>query len=220
MQCSMFGKLPSKRDFVSYNMARPFLDHWETWLQTAVATSRLALGETWQGSFLNAPIWRFWFGSDIFGQQVTGALMPSVDGVGRYFPLSVCACATNGLRLLTPPAPALDQWHESCEQFLLSMLEDQLVGDAATLLAALPFAPVAPDGVIAPSIENPATWISPSGSLDAAFTSLKAMNDDAVHRRRSYWWTVGGGSHPACLIACHGSPEPEFLTQMITSKFT
>ena len=38
--CGMFGKLPSKRDFVAYNMPRPFLDQWEEWLQSAVAASR------------------------------------------------------------------------------------------------------------------------------------------------------------------------------------
>ena len=59
MVCGMFGKLPSKRDFIAYNMPRPFLDAWETWLQAGVAESKLALNDRWQEMFLGVPIWRF-----------------------------------------------------------------------------------------------------------------------------------------------------------------
>ena len=220
MHCGMFGKLPSKRDFVSYNMARPFLDHWENWLQTGVASSRLTLGNGWQNSFLNAPIWRFWFGEQIFGQQVTGAVMPSVDGVGRYFPLSVCACTTNGSRLVAPPSQELNVWHDACEQFLLRMLEDKLEGDPSTLLAELPFAPFNNDVLSPPVIDNPATWIAQEGSLDAAFASLQARNEDALHGKRSYWWTMGGANHQANLIAHVGRTSPDFMTVMLKGAKT
>ncbi|WP_164076542.1 type VI secretion system-associated protein TagF, partial [Stenotrophomonas maltophilia] len=47
----------------------------------------------WTAVFLKAPIWRFWCGSSVLGTSLIGALMPSVDGVGRYFPLTVLAPA-------------------------------------------------------------------------------------------------------------------------------
>jgi type VI secretion system protein ImpM len=91
MQCGLYGKLPGKRDFVAIAAPREFLTVWEPWLQGAVAASRSRLGEAWQEAFLTAPIWRFWLGADICGNSVIGAFISSLDGVGRYFPLTLNA---------------------------------------------------------------------------------------------------------------------------------
>ena len=91
MQCGLFGKLSAKRDFVALSVPRDFLNAWEPWMQSCVSASRDSLGETWLESYLTAPIWRFWLGADICGATVTGAVMPSLDGVGRYYPLTLLA---------------------------------------------------------------------------------------------------------------------------------
>jgi hypothetical protein len=54
MKCGIYGKLPSKRDFVVHNMPRPFLNMWENWLQSAVAASHNQLGDSWHEAFLSA----------------------------------------------------------------------------------------------------------------------------------------------------------------------
>lgn len=219
MLCGMFGKLPSKRDFVSYNMPRPFLNEWEDWLQTAVAASRHRLGAAWQDIFLGFPVWHYWFGRRVFGQAVTGALMPSVDGMGRYFPLCICACEAEGIRLLPPPDEELDVWHAACQHFLLQMLEDELEDDPAALLEGLAFAP---HEAVGPSVDfqHPIQlWSSEDGSLDRAFGQLRAMNDDAVHGSRSYWWTGGGVNHKAQLIAMDGRADPSILCALMTGAF-
>jgi len=47
-------------------------------------------GEDWLDSYLTAPIWRFLLSSGVCGQMpMLGVMMPSVDRVGRYFPLTV-----------------------------------------------------------------------------------------------------------------------------------
>ena len=217
MLCGMFGKLPSKRDFVSYNMQRPFLDQWEEWLQGAVAASRHALGEQWQEVFLRVPIWRFWFGRRVYGTAVTGALMPSVDGVGRYFPLTICACEPPDARLVPPPSPELEDWQEQCETFLLRLLEDQLDGEPSSLLEGLPFAPVAPRGEAPGHSGRVLAWSSgDDGSLAAAFLSLKTLNDEQVHSGRSYWWTRGGAAHRAQLVVMDGRADAPFFTSLLT----
>src|SRR6185437_14844380 len=96
-----FGKLPAKRDFVAYQASRPFLDLWEPWLQASLATSRLTLGEEWSPAYNRAPLWRFWLGAQFAGEAMLGALMASVDGVGRPFPLTLF-CGEGG-GLLPPP---------------------------------------------------------------------------------------------------------------------
>jgi type VI secretion system protein ImpM len=222
MQCGLFGKLPSKRDFVSYNMPRPFLDHWEQWLQGAVAASRLALGESWMDIFLNAPLWRFWCGRSVFGQAATGALMPSVDGIGRYFPLSLCACEPEGTRLPLPFGGALDEWHAGCEQFLLRMLDDKLDAEPAALLETVPFVTLSERSGITPSfgsLDTPLSiWPGASGSLEASFRALEGALQDRLHDGTSYWWTIGGAAREAQLIALEGRPQPEFLTALMTGR--
>ena len=96
MPRSLYGKLPTKRDFIAAGVPREFLAVWEPWLQGSVSASRVTLGDRWQAAFLTAPIWRFWLGSDLCGVDVIGAFMPSLDGVGRYFPLTLIACADPG----------------------------------------------------------------------------------------------------------------------------
>ena len=65
MQCSLFGKLPARRDFIAVKAPREFLAAWEPWLQSAISSSRNELGKDWQPAFLTAPIWRFWLGEEI-----------------------------------------------------------------------------------------------------------------------------------------------------------
>ena len=45
MQCSLYGKVPAKRDFIAIGAPREFLDAWEPWLQGAISASRTTLGE-------------------------------------------------------------------------------------------------------------------------------------------------------------------------------
>ena len=217
MLCGMFGKLPSRRDFVSYNMPRPFLDHWEEWLQAGVAASKHALGSRWQELFLTAPIWRFWLGSKVYGTAVSGALMPSVDGIGRYFPLTLCACEPAEQQLLPPPSGQLDAWHQTCEDFLLCMLDDHLDEEPAILLERVPFAPVAERFSLLPQAGRMLVWSGgDGGSLASAFRSLQIMNDEEMHGGRSYWWTQGGAAHPPQLLAMNGRADANLMASLLT----
>ena len=217
--CGMFGKLPSKRDFVSYNMPRPFLDQWEEWLQAAVAASRHALAERWQEIYLSFPIWRFWCGRRVFGTPVTGALMASVDGVGRYFPLTICACEPADAYLEPPPSRGLDQWHEGCEQFLLHMLDDQFEREPSHLLAQIPLPPLA--SRLPPPQRDGGLLFWPGEDLPIAdaFRSLDMTDGDARNGGRSYWWTHGGqGGHPARLLVAEGKPGAQFFSFLMTGE--
>src|ERR1700722_12378723 len=89
MSAGLFGKLPAKRDFIGMNASRRFLEAWEPWLQASVAMSKQVLGDAWVETYNRAPIWRYWLGADFCGEAMIGAFMPSVDGVGRSFPLAI-----------------------------------------------------------------------------------------------------------------------------------
>jgi type VI secretion system protein ImpM len=86
------GKIPARGDFVQSGLPRDFTEPWDGWLQQMVAASRSALGEAWLPVWLEAPVWRFALSPGICGNgAVIGLWMPSVDSVGRYFPLTVAA---------------------------------------------------------------------------------------------------------------------------------
>jgi type VI secretion system protein ImpM len=139
MQCGLYGKVPAKRDFIAIGAPREFLNAWEPWLQAAISASRTTLGEGWQPAFLTAPIWRFWLGADICGRSVTGAFMSSLDGVGRYFPLTLFALADGGAVIPPPEYGAQDGWFDTVEAFLMSTLDQGAQFETMTAqLGALP----------------------------------------------------------------------------------
>ena len=87
-----YGKFPELGDFVNRRIPRSFLDHWDEWLQNAIATSRQRLDKDWLNLYLNSPVWRFALAGGLCGDQPwCGLLMPSVDRVGRYYPLTIAA---------------------------------------------------------------------------------------------------------------------------------
>jgi type VI secretion system protein ImpM len=216
MVCGLFGKLPAKRDFISCNMPRPFLDHWERWLQEGVARSQLQLGRQWKDVFLTAPIWRFWFGAEVYGQSVTGALMPSVDGVGRYFPLTVCSFAEDGRHHIPPPDEAVDAWLGQCEQFLLGLLEDSLPDEPSAMLISLPDAPTGKDNSDGYFVETDGVQLSSCGGLAESYSALTRINTSLFHAKRSYWWTAGGGAYAARFAFTEGAADSSFFNFMIS----
>ncbi|HEX7968785.1 MAG TPA: type VI secretion system-associated protein TagF, partial [Stellaceae bacterium] len=85
-----FGKVPARGDFVSRRLVRDFTEPWDGWLQDALAMSAQQLAEAWLSTYLTAPIWRFLLSSGVCGEMpMLGVVMPSVDRVGRYFPLTL-----------------------------------------------------------------------------------------------------------------------------------
>jgi type VI secretion system protein ImpM len=118
-----FGKVPSRGDFVRRNLPASFTGAWDDWLQAGIAGSREVLGDAWLEIYLTSPAWRFALAADLVGDAAAaGVLIPSVDGVGRYFPLTL-ACVLDGaptpLLLRTQPA-----WFERAEALARAALAE------------------------------------------------------------------------------------------------
>jgi len=220
MGFGLFGKLPQKRDFVASGIPQAVLNPLETWLQQAVAASRAELGRSWEEYYLVAPIWRFWIGPGIFGQGCAGALMPSVDGVGRYFPLLVVYVCDNGARIPPPPFAPQGDWYAALEARLLATLDTDAAIAVETLL----------DGLAEPSLEPAAggagerefkggtLWHgAPKTSAAALLTGLVEADYRHTARRRSYWWTPGNEASGPSLYTREGLPDPYFYTLMLKS---
>lgn len=86
-----FGKLPGMGDLAHRRLPDAFRDAWDRWLKNGLARLRVR-HDDWTDRYLKAPLWCFVLGEGVVdGQCWIGVMMPSVDGVGRYFPLTVVA---------------------------------------------------------------------------------------------------------------------------------
>jgi type VI secretion system protein ImpM len=223
MRCSLFGKLAAKRDFIALFARREFLNVWEPWMQSCVSSSRDNLGEAWQQAYLTAPIWRFWLGADICGAAVLGAFMSSLDGVGRYYPLTLFAHAQPGSAIAPPDIDPHEEWLTAAEKILLSTLDNDITFES--IMGALDQLPppehemagspppgmsVLKDGTIAAPLED--------GSFADLFLSLREVNHTSIYASASFWWTLGGeGFHPLALC-CRRMPDPFLFANMLTGR--
>jgi type VI secretion system protein ImpM len=222
MRCGLFGKLSAKRDFIAVATPRGFLEAWEPWMQSSLSASRNQLGERWQQAFLTAPVWRFWLGAAICGTTVAGALMPSLDGLGRYYPLTLHAVADAGSPIVPPDIDAQDEWFDIAERFLLSTLDhDAAFEEVSAALGHLAVPRTQPPGAGNPEIvllgQGLAGTMSSVSGFAASLSSLRVASPD-VYAAASFWWTAGGGDFPPLALTCRGLPDPFRYATLLSGK--
>jgi type VI secretion system protein ImpM len=85
-----FGKIPSVGDFFRFNAPAGFASVWDEWLQRCLVSGAHMYGDQWDELYMSVPIWRFSLSPGVAGPAaILGVLMPSVDRVGRRFPLTL-----------------------------------------------------------------------------------------------------------------------------------
>ncbi len=92
MNFGFYGKLPAQGDFVARNLPRAFVSTVDRWIQDGLSTLQ-STDANWLKYYLVAPVWRFVLPQGVWRETGgwCGAIMPSVDAVGRYFPMVVAA---------------------------------------------------------------------------------------------------------------------------------
>lgn len=203
-----FGKLPSHGDFIERRVAEEFREVWDPWLQRAITDSRAELGGRWLDCYLTSPLWRFFLSEGVAGAaSYAGVLLPSVDRVGRYFPLTVVVELPAGLAPLAF-ARAAAGWFSEVERLCTSAVQDaqlQLEHFDADLsasgekLAGLDQAQAA--GGFA---GQGAQWRWPLSSVDRLSSALAdplMSAPQASLRPLTLWWTAGSELvHPSVLL--------------------
>lgn len=218
MPIALYGKLPAKRDFIAEGVPRGFLDAFEPWLQGGLAASRLALGAEWQRIYYEAPLWRFHLGPGHCGRALLGAIMPSVDGVGRCFPLVAFGAAPQGETFPSPQEEPQAAWFEALEVFLLSTLD---MSDFSRVMAARD-ALEAPRSIPLPSMPDGVTalagaTVAVSGPEGVSPLELAAQADAYLGILfASLWWTTGGLSFPAAALCGRSLPDAESFSGLLT----
>lgn len=122
----LYGKMPIFGDFVVRQLNEKFVTPWDIWLQDGLANSRRALGSAWLDYYLAAPIWRFVIGPGMLGEDAwIGIMVPSVDRVGRYFPLTLAQPISPDIDIATTYL-ANSEWFKSMEDLGVDALRQDL----------------------------------------------------------------------------------------------
>jgi type VI secretion system protein ImpM len=214
-----YGKLPVVGDFVSRRLSREFITPWDQWLQSSMAASREQLSQQWLNSYLTSPLWRFVLGPGLFGQSGwMGILMPSVDKVGRYFPLTLALAVPDNTDV-----PALftanNDWFSKLESAALSALEDNLdLNDLENLLKQIS------SPIIDPVLKHQALPYLDSGkravfmetrsfqSVDDALLKLNSellaivAAEQAFMPGQTFWGTLGSEQLNPFVLVSQGLP--------------
>ncbi len=185
-----YGKIPARGDFIRFGLSRGFVDAWDEWLKRMLAASRFALGEDWLAAWLEAPIWRFSLAPGLAGGDAAiGLFMPSVDGVGRYFPLTFAATVAGAAPsdLIRAGSGFLD----AVERLGREAVAEDLGPEA---LAA---------GVAAAIAEPP---------------SAAGVAPDLAPRAGALWWTAGAPRRPRGAFTTAGLPAAAVFAAMLDAR--
>lgn len=120
--------MPALGDFFRLGVPADFVSVWDGWLQGMLLAGRGALGAAWEGAYMSAPLWRFALMPGVAGQAaVAGVLMPSVDRVGRQFPLTLLTPVEG--EPLAVLAASREVW-AAVEDIALDCLDDAMTREA------------------------------------------------------------------------------------------
>lgn len=196
-----FGKIPSCGDLISRGLPPDLVAAWDGWLQQCIHASQQLLEDQWLTHYLTSPVWRFAISPGILGPDgLGGVMMPSVDRVGRYFPLMIAATGSPPLLdWLQKQAP----WYDAIEELARASL------DPVFSLEQLNDAP-------GPAVMPAAAFLSLGGTQRFPFS--EAVDKDIVAaalQGRSLWWSEGSPGVEASVLSCVGMPaSPAFVAML------
>jgi type VI secretion system protein ImpM len=196
-----YGKLLNAGDFVRRGFPAEVYELWDPWLQRGILFSRSELGEEWLDAYLSAPIWRFALGPGLAGSELwVGAMMPSVDRVGRYFPMTVVARSPFSSGLFRAASSA-QPWLNAVEPALLEtlegdgisadVLEERIAGAAAAEFAATPRAGASSSELV---VRDGSMMLTTGENLDFDAIShnlADALATELLGEPLSLWWSSG-----------------------------
>ena len=207
-----FGKLPAHGDFIDRGLPRAFIAPWDQWLQGVLANSRELLGGAWLSHYMVGPIWRFSLSAGLCGAEAwRGVLLPSVDRVNRYYPLTIAMPEPAAASPLGALAGNAD-WFVACEDAALAALDPSVDAEALDRsLAAISAEPTAHSPVQCPrhGAEGASAWHFGLPAVDGA--GLQGVVAEALLRQSypqcSLWWTTGSDAIAPSLLIHRGLPS-------------
>lgn len=211
-----------------------FVDAWDSWLQECLHASRRQLGERWLDIYLTSPVWRFVLTEGVCSESAyAGVMLPSVDRVGRYFPLTIVSPLEPGTCVLEAACGTGRAWFDAAEELALRALDasdldvqafdaelDALPGLGACealgesnqlmeLIAQSGFARGGSPWHISMLGETPQRAVN-------AFASIELQK---AFRPCALWWTQGSEAVQPGWLATSGLPTPSGYVAMLSGQW-
>jgi type VI secretion system protein ImpM len=231
VNAGFFGKMPGHGDFVERGLPAAFKDGWDGWLQHGIAASKAAIGDTWLDAYLTSPVWRFALSPGVAGETGwVGVLVPSVDRVGRHFPLTIAASVEAEVIPLQMMVAAA-AWHDGAQDAALGALHDdqvdadvlvqrlQLLGDSVfgqpPIYCSQPVRDPR-EAMHAHALRMPFSYGTTPGHGLLAFSHR--MIETLFGQQYSLWWTHGSERVEPGMFACAQLPSAEAFAGMLTDQ--
>jgi type VI secretion system protein ImpM len=216
-----YGKLPGLGDFVTRRLPRAFIEPWDAWLQRALEASRATLGEAWLDTYLTSPLWRFALDAGTCGELAwAGVLMPSVDRVGRYFPLTMATPLPTGGDLFGTLATG-GAWFTAVEDLMLAALNAEAldIEQFDTDVRALPALAVVRAAECAGTLLAD-SWLFDlsQAPLGDGFAPLLGAVARASFPTCTLWHTTGSENVTPSLIVRPGLPAAAAFVTLLNGR--
>lgn len=186
-----YGKLPSHGDFVSMGVGRSLQSALDAWLQAGLQAAQHELGDDWDRRFRKMPAWRFIIERGLWGPAtIAGVLLPSLDRVGRSFPL-VIAAQLHGFAEHPRQLYLDDTWFTAAEAIAESSAKRDF--DINQFTASL----------------------KRLRSLRPADLAENERLQDRTSSRGTIWWHIDPEERRAKGFGVSGAPEPAHFAKLL-----
>lgn len=233
-QSGFYGKLPCRGDFMQRRVPQGFVDSWDAWLQEGLHASRRQLGPQWLEVYLTSPVWRFVLTEGICGEGAyAGVMLPSVDRVGRYFPLTLLAPLEVGACLLEVACGAGRPWFESAEALARKALDasdldlEHFDAEVEALAALLDHEALDRSNRLMEHIAHSgfargaSAWhISMLAQTpQRAANALASIELSGTFRPCALWWTQGSEALEPAWLVTSGLPAPASFVALLSGQW-
>lgn len=220
-----FGKLPGLGDFVGRRMPHAFGADWDYWLRCGLEQMRIEAPDQWVELFVQSPIWCFVSPELATGKPACGVVAPSIDRVGRYYPLTIVAMAEDADSAFAPDADLVQFFTGACAALIdarrLPLSAEGL--DARLAELAWPFAqdgePVAKNSLIndlLADLNAASEWSAqaPAVTLPGmSWRELACKGSDT-----SVWWVSPTVQSPYQEVVHHGAFHRALFSRLFLQR--
>lgn len=216
----LFGKMMSQGDFVTRRTPANLTMQWDQWLQMGLFYAQQQLAGAWLNIYMESPIWHFALAPGVCGNAAwAGVLMPSIDSVGRQFPLSLFYRLPLGVGLWQCVHEE-GEWFEQLEELALSSLDPSYTVEHLDQdLQAMPAMLTDPSQRLVAAASLPQSrsekMVLAAGGA-APYLALQTEHD--VHGQ-SMWWSEGSARLEPALLHCAGLPQAAGFCSMLTGDW-
>lgn len=217
-----FGKLPGQGDFVGRRMPRAMSGAWDDWLSHGLGRLKASGQGDWERTFTQAPLWSFVACGSKGAAPSCGVLAPSIDRVGRCYPLTVIAVGEGKRQALESDGVLGRFFEEACHAVIearrLALPADALDSQLSRLPWPFTAAPASP----AAASPGPASTAGQAGAMAGILSDLGMGQGSAPGRGgavfsrgreilragqpASFWWAHAAG--PSAGRSCEHWGEP------------